>query len=441
MELNGSPRVERSYASVRHGTASGLAWVGLLCAMAACASAQNAAQRAALAQLGLGRTGAHPDNAQPNGVEATAVPLLTPEQLAFDTAGDLYIADSGDNLIREVSRTGVIMTVAGNGQEGFSGDGGPATNAQLDSPSGVAVDSGGNLYIADTKNNRIREVSGGTIHTIAGTGSAGFGGDNGAATAAQLDTPTGLAVDEQGHLYIADTGNQRIRRISGTTIATIAGNGIEGFSGDGAAATAASLDDPGGIAVDAAGNLYIADTDNQRVRMVSAATGSIATIAGSGAKGYNGDGPALTVALASPGSVSVDSKGNVYVADSDNDRIRVISGGRVATLAGIDLQGYGGDTGSAIKAVLDTPRAVLAGGSVIVLSDSGNNLVRMIDAGKILSSGGVPAPSSESLIVGGAFAGVYGTGTLTAVFSDNGATATGRVSFYDQQASGPVLVG
>lgn len=405
------------------------------------ATAQNAAQRAALARLGLRQTGAHPENAQPGGVQATTVPLLAPAQLAFDAADNLYIADSGDNLIREVNLTGVITTVAGSGQQGFGGDGGPAVNALLDTPTGVAVDASGNLYIADTNNQRVREVSGGTIQTIAGTGAAGFSGDGGAATAAQLDRPTALAVDGQGNLYIADTGNQRIRKIAGTTITTVAGNGIEGYAGDGGAATAAQLDSPTGIAVDATGNLYIGDTNNQRVRAVATATGNITTIAGSGVKGYTGDGAALTAALASPSGLSVDASGNVYFADADNNRIREISGGNVTTLTGISVQGYGGDAGSAASAVLDEPRAVLAGSSAILLSDTGNNLVRTVTAGNIVSSGGVPAPAAESLIVGSALSGVYGTGTLTATFSNNGATATGQVSFYDQQASGSVLIG
>jgi sugar lactone lactonase YvrE len=418
------------------------AWVGLLlCLIAPNALAQNAAQQAALARLGLSRTQAQPRDAQPSGVEATTVPLLTPLQLAFDSAGNLYIADSGDHLIREVDLTGIINTVAGSGQEGFSGDGGPAIQAQLDTPSGVAVDANGNLYIADTNNNRIREVSAGTIHTIAGSGSAGFSGDNGAATAAKLDNPTALAIDGQGNLYIADTGNQRIRKLAGTTITTVAGNGFEGFAGDGVAATTASLADPLGVAVDSAGNLYIGDTNNQRVRRVSAATGNIATIAGTGVMGYTGDGPALTTQLASPSGVAVDSAGNVYFADADNDLVREISGGNVSTVAGTNLQGYAGDTGVATKAVLDTPRAVLLGGSSILVSDTANNLVRSISAGKIVSSSGVPAQVSESLIVGGAVTSVYGTGTLTATFSNNGATATGPVAFYDQQASGQVLVG
>jgi sugar lactone lactonase YvrE len=422
------------------GRGGWLAWIGLLlCVIATPTFAQNAAQRAALARLGLGPGGAHPANAQPSGVEATTVPLLTPLQLVFDSTGNLYIADSGDHLIREVDLTGVISTVAGSGQEGFSGDSGPATSAQLDTPSGVALDSAGNLYIADTNNNRIREVSAGVIRTIAGSGTAGFSGDNGLATAAQLDNPTTLAIDAQSNLYITDTGNERIRKISGTTITTVAGNGVEGFSGDGAAAVAASVADPIGVAVDAAGNVYIGDTNNQRVRMVSAATGNIATIAGTGVKGFNADGPALTTELASPSGIAVDTAGNVYFADADNDQVRKISGGNVVTLAGMDLEGYAGDTGAATSAVLDTPRAVLLGNSTILIADTANNLVRTISGGKILSSSGVPSPAAESLIVGSALTGVYGTGTLTATFSNNGATATGQVNFYDQQASGAVL--
>jgi hypothetical protein len=178
-----------------------------------------------------------------------------------------------------------------------------------------------------------------------------------------------------------------------------------------------------------------------RARMVSAATGNIATIAGAGVKGFNGDGPALTIQLASPSGVAVDSAGNVYFADADNDRVREISGGNVSTVAGTNLQGYAGDTGAATKAVLDTPRAVLLGSSSILVSDTANNLVRSISAGDIVSSTGVPAQGSESLIVGGPVTSMYGTGTLTATYSNNSATATGQVAFYDQQASGPALVG
>jgi sugar lactone lactonase YvrE len=440
MDLKRSREWKRGCGRARRGGASLSTVAGLvLCLAAACAFGQSAAQRTALARLGLG-TGPRPQNAQPGGVEATTVPLLMPEQLAFDSAGNLYIADAGDNLIREVSVTGVISTAAGNGAEGFSGDGGPAASAQLDTPYGVAVDASGNLYIADTGNQRIREVSGGTISTLAGTGVAGFNGDGSSPAAAQLANPTALAIDGHGNLYIADTGNQRIRKIAGTTITTVAGTGQEGFSGDGAGASAANLDEPSGIALDAAGNLYIGDTKNQRVRMVSAATGNISTVAGSGAKGFTGDGAALSTALASPSGLAVDASGNVYFADADNDRMREISGGNVTTLAGLGVQGYSGDTGAATGAQLNTPRAVVVGSSVILIADTDNNVIRAISAGIINSSGGVPTSGTESLVIGSALTAVYGTGTLTATFSNHGATATGQVSFYDQQAGGAVLI-
>lgn len=442
MGLSQSPGSERHDQGALRGPIIRLAYAGvLLCLAVSSAYAQSAAQRTALARLGHSHTGPRTQNAEPGGVEATTVPLFMPEQLAFDTAGNLYIADSGDDLIREVNVAGVISTVAGNGQEGYSGDHGLATNAELDSPHGVAIDANGNLYIADTNNHCIREVSGGTITTIAGNGLAGSKGDGGAATAAQLDMPTAIAVDGQGNLYIADTENHRIRKITGTTITTVAGDGNEGYAGNGSAATAANLNEPTGIAVDATGNLYIGDTSNQVLRMVSAVTGDISTIAGSGVKGYSGDGAALTVALASPSGVAVDGSGNIYFADADNDRIREISGGNITTLAGSGSQGYGGDNGSATSAILNTPHSVLVGSSVILFSDTGNNLVRTISSGTINSSSGVPTSATESLVLGSSLTGVYGTGSLTATFSNNDAAATGQISFYDRQASGIVLIG
>ena len=217
--------------------------------------------------------------------------------MAVDASGNLYIADTGNNRIRKVSATGIITTVAGNGSAGYSGDGGPATSAQLDGPEGVAVDGSGNLYIADTCNNRIRKVSAtGIITTVAGNGSAGYSGDGGPATSAQLSLPAGVAVDGSGNLYIADSGNNRIRKVSATgIITTVAGNGSPGYSGDGGPATSAQLNQPAGVAVDASGNLYIADSSNNRIRKVSA-TGIITTVAGNGFDGYSGDGGPATSA-------------------------------------------------------------------------------------------------------------------------------------------------
>ena len=290
--------------------------------------------------------------------QAVAATVANPAAVAYDATGNLYLADAQNHVIREISKAGIITVVAGTeATEGYSGDNGPATSATLDSPTGVAVDANGNIFIADSHNHRIREVSSGTITTIAGTGTAGFSGDNGAATSAQLALPSAVAVDSTGNIYIADTNNQRIRMISGTTISTIAGDGEELFAGDGAAATAAVLDSPTGVAVDKSGNVYIADRHNQRIRMISGTT--ISTIAGSGTAGFSGDGATATAAqLFKPSGVSVDASGNVYIADTGNQRIRELGGGAIATIVGSGQQGYGADTTAPTGVNLNSPRSV-----------------------------------------------------------------------------------
>jgi len=403
------------------------------------ASGQNPAQRAALERLRQ----AHRHIPLPNGVEATSVPLDQPGGLAFDSAGDLFIADTNDNVIREVNVAGIISTIAGDGEQGFGGDGGPATSALLDSPVGVAVDSNGNLYIADTHNQRVREVlaSNGNIVTVAGTGIAGFSGDGGAATAALLDLPTALAVDKNGNVYIADTGNHRIREIIGTTINTVAGDGQQTYSGDGGLATAAGLDSPDGVAVDAAFNIYIGDTHNQRVRTVSFSTGIIATLAGTGIKTFTGDGSAASAAFARPQGVAVDASGNVYVADSDNDRIRTITSGTVTTIAGNGTEGFSGDLGTSTGASLDTPRAIGLSGSSVIFADTNNNRVREVINGTVNTIAGLAPAATESLVISGPLSIVYGTGTLTATFSNGANTATGLITFYNGEGSNPSLIG
>ena len=315
------------------------------------------------------------------GVEAQ---LVQPEDVAVDEAGNLYIADRSSHRIRRVDSAGTITTVAGTGRAGYSGDGGPAVDAQLSLPKGVAVDASGNLYIADSFYHRIRRVdSAGTITTIAGTGRAGYSGDGGPAIEAQLRSPYGMAVDGAGNLYIADRDNHRIRRVDATgIITTIAGTGERGllFLGDGGPAVEAPLSWPEGVAVDGSGNLYIADTVNHRIRRVDA-TGIITTVAATGKSGYSGDGgPAVEAQLFGPKDVAVDGSGNLYISDTINHRIRRVDAtGIITTIAGTAETGYSGDGGSAAEAQLFDPIGIAldAAGNLYV-ADSGNRRIRKV---------------------------------------------------------------
>jgi trimeric autotransporter adhesin len=261
-----------------------------------------------------------------DGLPAVEASLVGPNGLAFDTVGNLYIADTHSFRVRRVDASGIISTFAGTGTSaGFGGEGEPATLTPLNSPQGVVADTQGNVYISDTGHNRVIQVDiAGNIHTVAGTGTPG---DAGGSSLAELYGPTGLALDAAGNLFIADTQNQRICMLApGGTTSTVAGNGTAGFSGDGGAALAAELNYPSAVAVDANENLYIADTGNNLVRIVTP-DGNIATIAGTGAAAYNGDtGAALQIALDNPGGVALDGQGNVYVADTGNDRVRLLTG-------------------------------------------------------------------------------------------------------------------
>jgi hypothetical protein len=262
---------------------------------------------------------------------ATAAELHGPDGVTFDSAGDLFIADSGNNVVREVVKaTGDIITVAGDGTAGYNGDNGPATAAELNFPRTVAVDSAGDLFIADTDNNRIREVirSTGVIITVAGNGTAGYNGDNGPASVAELNHPFFVALDPAGDLLIADTDNNRIREVIRSTgvIFTVAGNGSASYSGDGGPATVAGLGDPHGVAFDSAGNLFIVEQSYNVVREVVKATGDIITVAGDGTAGYSGDnGPATAAELDNPYRVAVDSAGDLFIADGSNNVIREVT--------------------------------------------------------------------------------------------------------------------
>ena len=270
-----------------------------------------------------------------DGGPAVVAALFNPYGVAIDTDGYLYIADFGNQRIRRIdSDSGVIETVAGSGDigpgsGGFSSDGEAATGARLNFPTGVDVDPFGNIFIADHFNHRIRRVDGatGVITTVAGNGTLSFSGDGGPATSSGLNHPSGVTVDTLGNVFIADRFNHRVRRVDGTTglIETVAGNGTPGFSGDGGSATSASLKIPQGVAVDPAGNVFVADTDNNRIRRVDAVTGVITTIAGNGEAGFSVDGgPATTAKLNHPFGVTVDTHDAILIADSDNHRVRKV---------------------------------------------------------------------------------------------------------------------
>ena len=339
-----------------------------------------------------------------DGGSGTSARLTWPSGVSVDGGGNLFIADSVNHRIRRLAAgSGVITTVAGNGVGGFSGDGGPATSASLYYPHGVVADGGGNLYIADA-NHRIRLVTVGTgvITTVAGKGVAGFSGDGGPATSASL-MPRGLDVDAGGNLLIADTLNHRVRRLTAGTgvITTVAGIGVAGFSGDGGPSTSASLAEPSGVAVDEGGNLLIADRSNNRIRRVDAGTGVMSTVAGNGAGGFSGDGgPATAASFLWPTSVAVDGDGNVFIADFWNHRIRRLSArtGVITTVAGTGENGFSGDGGPGTSATLANPNgvAVDSGGNLLV-ADYENHRVRRVAVGSPSPSVGSPASTSPTL--------------------------------------------
>ncbi|MBF0567445.1 MAG: Ig-like domain repeat protein [Nitrospirae bacterium] len=394
---------------------------------------------------------------------ATSAKLNNPDGVALDSAGNLYIADNGNSRIRIVAAAsgtyfgqamtaGDIYTVAGNGTQGYSGDGGLATSAKLNNPDGVALDSAGNLYIADNGNSRIRIVAAasgtyfgqamtaGDIYTVAGNGTQGYSGDGGLATSAKLNNPDGVALDSAGNLYIADNGNSRIRIVaaaSGTyfgqamtagDIYTVAGNGTQGYSGDGGLATSAKLNNPDGVALDSAGNLYIADNGNSRIRIVAAASGTyfgqamtagdIYTVAGNGTQGYSGDGGLATSAeLYTPVGVALDSVGNLYIADEGNNRIREVqmlttSSTTVALTTGINPSTYGSSLTFTVAVTGSSPT------DTVTLYDGATSL------GSASLSSGQATFTTSSLSVG--------THSITAVYSGDANNATSTSSVLSQ---------
>jgi sugar lactone lactonase YvrE len=340
-----------------------------------------------------------------DGGKAISASLNQPGSVFVDAFGNIFIVDTNNARIREVSPGGIITTVAGTGCCGYGGDGGQAVSASLGQPQGVAVDGSGNIYIADTGNNVIRKVSaGGTISTIAGKDNlVGFYGDGGPAAQALLWSPAGVGVDGAGDVFIADTVNNVIREISAASgnISTVAGNTTQGFAGDGGKATAAELYLPTGVFVDASGNLFIADRGNNRIRKVST-SGTITTVAGNGTGVFSGDGGAATSAgLASPTNVVVDASGNLFIAGTLNSRIREVAAGTgiITTVAGDGVAGFFGDGGLPTNAGLNHPGGVaLDSSGDIFIADTGNNRVREVSASTLpapsINSGGIVAVDS-----------------------------------------------
>ena len=308
--------------------------------------------------------------------------LVQPYAAAVDGSGNIFIADTTNLRIRKVDTGGIITTVAGNGSLGYSGDGGPATEARLGYVYGIAVDSIGNIFVTDTTNSCIRKIdANGIITTVAGNGLWGYDGDNGPALQARLKIPRGVAVDSAGNIYIADTYNYRIRKVDANgIITTVAGDGTRGYGGDGGPARQGSLRWPMGIAVDHEGNIFIADYGNNRIRKVDR-TGIITTVAGNGVEGYSGDGgPAIQANLGYPDGVATDSIGNLYIAAGANDRVqKVDTSGVIMTLAGNGESGYSGDETPAASAKLNSPTGVAADSKGnIFIADSSNNRIRKV---------------------------------------------------------------
>ncbi len=444
---------------------------------------------------GNGSNGFFGDNAS-----ATTAALAFPCGIAVDSSGELFVADTSNYRIRFVNTSGVIGTIAGTGSLSYSGDGGAATSARISSPAGLAVDRFGNIFEADTANNVIREIQGGTISTVAGNGTAGFSGEGGAGTSAELSGPQGVAADTLGNVYIADSGNDRVRdllngaittvagfgnvayagdgnqavlaslsagsvavdsagniyvgdpynfrvrEINGATgiISTVAGNGVQGFAGDNGPATSAELSGVAGIAVDSSGNLFIADAGNNRIRQVTpGSSGTITTVAGNGTAGFSGDGGVATsAALNHPLGVAVDSSGNLFIADTNNNRVRKValgtSGGTITTIAGNGVAGYVGDGGGAANAEMTAPAGITIGKAGIYVSDTGNNAIRLLTSTSqsvIISAVFDAASESAVALTPGKIAVIYGSGLGPAT----GVIASPMNGVFPQQVAGTTV--
>jgi len=382
-----------------------------------------------------------------DGGAPTSAQLDLPLGLTFDSSLNLYLADSVNQRVRKISG-GTINTVAGDGTLGYAGDGKAATSAELLYPAGVAVDSIGNIYIADTNNHVIREVvtgitatglglPNGTIITMAGDNTGGYAGDTGPAVNAELEFPTSVAVDSAFNVYIADSGNNVIREVTNGFINTIVGG----------LATTQQLNDPETVVVDSSGNLYISEQNGVRISKFS--NGNLTVLAGNDYIGYSGDnGPAINASLNDPSGIAVDSKGYVYICDTFNSRIRKVSpDGIITTIAGLGTAGYYGDGGPATSALIYFPRAIVVDPSGnVYFSDSGNDIVRWLQPQSPAIKGGgvVNAASFTANFSPGALATVFGTNFTGAGLNASApslplASSLGGVSVQVNGVSAPVL--
>jgi len=344
-----------------------------------------------------------------DGGPAIHAELNGPGGIAFDDSFNLYIADFANDRVRKVNRSsGIITTVAGNGayylsdSGAYSGDGGQATAASLYFPAGIAVDHSGDIFIADQLNNRVRRVDGSTgiITTVAGLGVAGYNGDGIRATNAMLYNPINVALDDAGNLYIADFNNSRVRAVNLSTgiISTVAGDGVYRYAGDGGPATAASMPNPAGLAIDAAGNIYVSDWESNTVRKIDATTKIISLFAGDTHVGHTGDGgPATAAEITQPLAIALDMNDNLYITDwNPSNKIRLVdhTTGIITTIAGDGIGGYSGDGGPATAAEMSYPDGLAFDGSGnLYISDADNNVIREIDS---VGSNGIKAVNAVS---------------------------------------------
>lgn len=371
-----------------------------------------------------------------DGIPATSSGVFRPYDVGMDSLGNIYVGDVGNNRIRKIDTFGIIHTIAGTGTAGYNGDAIPATTAHLNFPYGMAVNQMGHVVISDMDNNRIRLIqsaeSGGLIYTIAGTGVAGYSGDGGPASLAKVNNPQGIFWDAIGNVYFADAWNHRVRKISAAgTITTIAGNGTATSFGDGGPATAAGVNHPSGLSVDTAGNIYIAEMMGHRIRKVSP-SGIITTIAGTGTLGFAGDGgPATAANIRYPKGVCVDRAGNIFFADTDNQVIRqvIAATGTITTIAGAPgIAAYGGDGGPASAAKFNFLQALfLDKKGNLYIGDCVNNRVRKIkcEAPVVSFISGV-----DTVCVGGTITLSCATigGAWTTTSGRSGVSAAGVVS-------------